>query len=63
MGNPFQQKALQRKVTYLGLIVALFTVSLLHRKYVVERQAENLQLREAARGEVELTSSFVRARA
>ncbi len=60
MGNPFQQKARQRKVIYLGLIVALFTVSLLHRRLVVEPQAENLQLREAARGEVELTSSFVR---
>jgi hypothetical protein len=60
MGNPFQQQARQRKVIYLGLIVALFTVSLLHRRFVVERQAENLQLREAARGEVELTSSFVR---
>lgn len=60
MGNPFQQKVRQRKVIYLGLIVALFSISLLHRRLVVERQAENLQLREAARGEVELTSSFVR---
>ena len=60
MGNPFQQKARQRKVIYLGLIVVLFTVSLLHRRLIVERQAENLQLREAVRGEVELTSSFVR---
>ncbi len=60
MPNPFQQKARQRKIVYLGLIVALFTVSLLHRKLVVEREAEALQLREAARGEVELTSSFVR---
>jgi hypothetical protein len=60
MANPMQQKARQRKVIYLGLIVVLFTGSLLHRKLVVERQAENLQLRDAARGEVELTSSFVR---
>jgi hypothetical protein len=58
MANPFQQKALQRKVVYLALIVVLFTVSLLHRR-LLERQADNLQLREQARGEVELTSSFV----
>jgi hypothetical protein len=60
MGNPFQQKARQRKVVYLALIVLLFTVSLLHRRLVVERQAEDLQLREVSRGEVELTSSAVR---
>jgi hypothetical protein len=60
MANPFQQKARQRKIIYLALIVALFTVSLMHRKLVVETQAEDLQLREAARGEVELTGSFVR---
>jgi hypothetical protein len=60
MASPFQQKARQRKVIYLVLILALFTVSLLHRRLVVEKQAEDLQLRETARGEVELTSSFVR---
>ncbi len=60
MANPFQQQARQRKVIYLGLIIALFTGSLMHRKFIVEKQAENLQLREAAHGEVELTSSFVR---
>jgi hypothetical protein len=60
MANPFQQKARQRKVIYLALIIALFTVSLLHRRLIVEAQAESLQLRDSARGEVELTSSFVR---
>ena len=60
MANPFQQRARQRKIIYLVLIVALFTGSIMHRKFVVEKQAEDLQLREAVRGEVELTSSFVR---
>ncbi len=60
MANPFQQRARQRKIIYLALIVALFTGSIMHRKFVVEKQAEDLQLREAVRGEVELTSSFVR---
>ena len=60
MASSFQQKARQRKVVYLVLILALFTGSLLHRRLVVERQAENLQLREISRGEVELTSSAVR---
>src|SRR2546421_388569 len=36
MANPFQQKQRQRKIVYLALIVTLFTVSLLHRKIVVE---------------------------
>lgn len=60
MGYSHQQKARQRKVIYLALILALFTGSLLHRRFVVERQAEDLQLREVSRGEVELTSSAVR---
>lgn len=60
MANPFQQRSRQRKIIYLVLIVALFTASIMHRKFVVEKQAEDLQLREAVRGEVELTSSFVR---
>jgi hypothetical protein len=60
MANPFQQRARQRKIIYLALILALFTGSLLHRRLVVEKQADNLQLRESARGEVEVTGSFVR---
>src|SRR5205085_546367 len=46
MAVSYQQQALVRKVVYTGLIVALFTVSLLHRRLVVEPQANNLQLRE-----------------
>ena len=60
MANPFQQKARQRKLIYAVLIAFLFTGSLLHRRLVVEPQANHLQLREQARGEVELTSSAVR---
>ena len=60
MANPFQQRARQRKVIYLALIVVLFTVSLLHRRLVVQPQAEDLQLREVTKGNVELTSAFVR---
>src|SRR5947209_6639532 len=60
MANRFQRQALLRKVVYLALILVLLTVSLLHRRLIVIPQAYNLQLREEARGEVELTSSAVR---
>jgi hypothetical protein len=60
MANPFQQRARQRKVIYLALIVVLFTGSLLHRRLVVQPRAEDLQLREVTKGNVELTSAFVR---
>ncbi|HWY85917.1 MAG TPA: hypothetical protein VNX28_04290, partial [Gemmataceae bacterium] len=60
MAVSYQQQALVRKVVYTGLIVALFTVSLLHRRFVVEPQGNNLLLREVSRGEVKLTDSAVR---
>ncbi|HMF17074.1 MAG TPA: hypothetical protein VKE98_07700, partial [Gemmataceae bacterium] len=60
MANPFQQQARLRKVVYTVLILVLFTASLMFRRFIVESQAEVLQLREASRGEVELTSSAVR---
>lgn len=60
MANPFQQMARQRKLIYAGLILVLFTGSILHRRFVVEPQAHDLQLREMTRGEVELTGSAVR---
>ncbi len=60
MANPYQQKARQRKFVYGALILALLTISLMHRKWIVEPQANNLQLRETTRGEVELTGSAVR---
>jgi hypothetical protein len=60
MATPLLQKARQRKMIYFGAIVALFGLSLMHREFVVKPQATRLQLRETARGEVELTSSAVR---
>ena len=60
MANPFQQQVRVRKLIYTGLILGLLTISLIHRKFVVEPMAEALQLRETSRGEVELASSAVR---
>jgi len=60
MARTFQQKAQLRKLTYAALILALFTGSYLYRKHIIEQQAYALQLRESARGEVNLASSAVR---
>lgn len=60
MATSFQQQALYRKLIYLGIIVGLFSLSLLHKRLVIEPEALRLQLREQARGEVELTGSVVR---
>lgn len=60
MATPLLQKARQRKMYYFGAIIVLFTVSLVHSRFILQPQAYRLQLREEARGEVELTSSAVR---
>jgi hypothetical protein len=60
MASPFQQQALQRKLIYIGLIVALFTVAGAFRAYVVEAKAEQLALREQNLGEVEVGGSALR---
>lgn len=60
MIHPLQQKTRQRKLLYAALILGLFTLSLMHRRFVVEPKAYDLQLRETARGEVELTASTLR---
>jgi hypothetical protein len=60
MAVSYQQQALVRKVVYTGLIVALFTLSLLHRRLVVEPEGNDLLIREVAKGEVKLTDSAVR---
>lgn len=60
MAVSYQQQALVRKFVYTGLIVALFTLSLLHRRIIVEPQGNNLLLREVSKGEVKLTDSAVR---
>ena len=60
MANTLQQQSMVRKASYLGIIVALFTVSWLFRHYVVEVQTSDLGVREQSQGEVELTGSAVR---
>src|SRR5437762_1370047 len=60
MAASMLQKARQRKMFYFGAIAVLFTLSLIHREFVLKPQAFAMQLRETARGEVELTSSAVR---
>src|ERR1019366_667935 len=60
MATPLLQKARQQKMIYFGAIVVLFTLSLIHREFVVKPQAYRLQLLETSRGEVKLTSSAVR---
>src|SRR5207244_193706 len=60
MAASFQQQARYRKLTYTVLILALFVGGLVWRKLVVESKAEQLQLREVDRGEVELTGSALR---
>lgn len=52
MASPFQQQALQRKLIYLGLVVALFTGSWVWRRYVVETKAQSLGLLEQTHGDV-----------
>ncbi len=60
MASSYQQQALMRKFVYAGLIVALFTVSLLHRRLIVEPQGDRLQLREVSQGQVQLADAVVR---
>jgi hypothetical protein len=57
MATPLLQKARQRKIIYFAAIAVLFTLSLIHREFVLKPRAYALQLRETARGEAELTSS------
>jgi hypothetical protein len=60
MASPFQQQVRQRKLLYIGLILVLFTVSLLWRKTAIAGLAQRLAIRESDRGEVELTGAVVR---
>src|SRR5262245_30604331 len=60
MASPFQQRSLQRKFIYFGLVVALFTGSLLFRKLVINTKAEELRLRSVDQGEVALTDTAMR---
>lgn len=60
MASPFQQRALQRKLIYIAMIVVLFTAAFAWRRYVVDQQALDLAIREQSRGEVDLLGSIVR---
>jgi len=60
MASPFQRQSQVRKIVYGLLIVALFTVTLFHRRYVLEAQADTLDLREQKLGDAELTGAVVR---
>jgi hypothetical protein len=60
MASPFQQQSTARKFIYFGLILALFTVSLIHRKTVINDRANALLLRDVGRGKADLTDSALR---
>jgi hypothetical protein len=60
MAYTFQQQSTIRKFVYFALILGLFTVSLVHRKMVINAQANELQMRESARGKADLTDSALR---
>lgn len=60
MASPFQQQARQRKLVYLALILVLFTLSLIGRRWALAPQAQALAIREETRGEVDLTGAAVR---
>lgn len=59
MLSPFQKQSRLRKLIYGGLILALFTATLLHREYVLRSWAQKLDLSEQQLGEAELTGSVV----
>lgn len=60
MGSPYQQKAFQRKLIYLGAILALLAGSWMWRHYLVAAQAESLALREESRGDADLVGAATR---
>ena len=60
MATDFQRQSRNRKILYAALILALFTVTLFYRPYLLEAHANSLALREQNRGEVDLTGAAVR---
>ena len=63
MANAFHRQSVRRKIVYFGLIVALFTLALVVRKYDaygMEAQAGKLEIREESLGDVEFLSSALR---
>jgi hypothetical protein len=59
MGTPHQQQSLQRKILYIGLILAIFFGLIFYRSYVVEDEARKLSLREEDRGDVQLADKAI----
>lgn len=59
MTGSFQQQARIRKLTYIGLIIALFFTTLFLRRGVIETRAAEMELREQSQGDVDLTGSAV----
>jgi hypothetical protein len=60
MSGNFQRRSRVRKVIYAVLILALFSLSLVYRPYVLEAQADSLALREQNQGEVDPLGAAVR---
>jgi hypothetical protein len=60
MANPYARQTANRKLIYLGAVLALFTAALWHRQVNIKPLGEDLQLRETTRGEIDLTSSALR---
>src|SRR5437868_8936674 len=60
MPSTFEQQSVRRKFIYFGLILLLFTGSLLHRKLIVNAQANELLLSDVGRGKADLTDSALR---
>jgi hypothetical protein len=58
--STIQQQSVTRKFIYFGLIIALFSVSLIHRKNVLADSADRLQMREVGHGKADLTDSALR---
>src|SRR5262245_10909117 len=60
MASPAQQQTFQRKLIYLGSVVALLLGSLLWRTHVVEARAKEMALLDQSHGDVEVVGSAVR---
>src|SRR5260370_41585118 len=60
MASPYQQQAFQRKLIFLGCILALFTGAWVWRQYVLADEAKDLGVREVNRGDVEVSGLLVR---
>src|SRR5215831_13569921 len=60
MATSHQQQSFQRKLIYIGLILAIFFGMVFYRPHAVEAEAITLSLREEDRGEVDLTGSAVK---